>query len=90
LSLEQAFEKYRYLNNIQVEAMTELGLNRQQVTSSNFGSHTINAIKDIQKRTKELSSHEAFELVREKSNTDTKTFVESYLLAKKKSTKTYW
>ena len=30
LSLEEAFAKYRNLNNIQVEAMTGLGLSRQQ------------------------------------------------------------
>ena len=78
--------KYRNLNNIQVEAMTGLDC-RQQVTAPNFGSHTVSAIRDIQKRTEELSSGKAFEMVRGKTYRDTHEFVESYLSATKKAQK---
>ena len=43
------------LNNIEVEGMVELGLSREQVLGENFGYHTIDAIKDIQKRSSEIS-----------------------------------
>jgi uncharacterized protein (DUF433 family) len=59
VSLEDAFAKYGGLNHIEVQAMTELGLSRAQVLAPNFGYHTVSAIKDIQKRTEELSSSEA-------------------------------
>lgn len=86
-SLEDAFVKYRHLNNSQIEAMTVLGLSRQQVTVPNFGYHTISAIRDIQKRTVKLSSSDAFEMVKEKSYKDTKEFLESYLKATRKTQK---
>ena len=38
LSLEDAFTKYKGLNNFQVKGIAELNLSRDQVTSSNFGS----------------------------------------------------
>ncbi|KTD72720.1 hypothetical protein [Legionella tucsonensis] len=86
-SLEDAFVKYRDLNLPQIEAMTVLGFSREQVTAPNFGNHTIRAISDIQKRTEELSSSDAFEMVKGKSYKDTQEFVESYLKATKKAQK---
>ncbi len=85
--LEDAFEKYRNRNNIEIQAMLELGLACAQVLAPNFGAHTISAIKDMQKRTEELSSLDAFEMLRGKSDRDTTTFLEAYLLAKKKAQK---
>ncbi len=86
-SLEDAFAKYRALNNIEIQAMTELGLSREQVLAPNFGEHTVSAIKSIQKRTGKLSSDEAFEMVKGKSTKDTKKHVAAYLEATKKAQK---
>ena len=61
-----------------------LGLSRQQVTVPNFGTHTINAIKDIKKRSEELSTDAAFEMVQGKSSIDTKEFMKFYLSSTKK------
>ncbi len=44
LDLQKAFEKYKDLNNIEVDAMTKFGLTREQVLSYNFGDHTSRAI----------------------------------------------
>lgn len=87
VSLEDAFAKYGELNNIKVQAMTELGLSRAQVLAPNFGDHTVRAIKDIQKRTEELSSSEAFEMVKGKSYKDTVEHVKAYLEATKRPQK---
>ena len=85
--MQEAFERYSGLNNIEVDAITQLGLTRNQVLTPNFGYHTVSAIEKIQKRTKELSSGEAFEMVRGKTDRDTQEFVESYLLTTKKAQK---
>jgi len=87
VSLEDAFEKYRFLDYMQIHAMTELGLSRAQVSVYNFGDHTINAIQSIQKRTKSLSPSDAFEMVKGKSYEDTNQFVKSYLEATKNAQK---
>ena len=42
---QESFEKYKNLNNIQVDAMTKFGLTREQVLSHNFGDHTSRAIE---------------------------------------------
>ena len=47
----------------------------------------MNAVSDIQKRTPELSSGEAFKMVEGKTDSDTKEFVNSYLLATRKTQK---
>ena len=86
-SLEDAFAKYSSLNNIEIEAMTELGLSRAQVLAPNFGDHTVSAIRDIKKRTEELSLADAFEMVRGKSYSETSAFVERYLADTKKAQK---
>ena len=87
VDLQTAFEKYSGLNKIAVDAVAQLGLTREQVLTDNFGYHTIDAIKNIQKRTRELSSGKAFEMVRGKSEADTQDFVKSYLLATRKAQK---
>jgi hypothetical protein len=86
-SLEDAFAKYRDLYNIEIQAMTELGLSRAQVLAPNFDYHTVSAIRDLQKRTRGLSSIDAFEMVKGKSYSETTAFVESYLAATKKAQK---
>ena len=51
-TLEAAFEKYCYLTYNQKQGMTELGLSRAQVSTLNFGYHTVSAIKaEIEKGT---------------------------------------
>ncbi len=85
--LQECFNKYRDLNNIEVDAITKLGLTRVQVLTDNFGEHTVHAVSDIQKRTPELSSGEAFKMVEGKTYGDTKEFVKSYLLATRKTQK---
>lgn len=87
LPLEGAFAKYSGLNAIQVDGMTKLGLSRQQVFVPNFGKHTINAIKVIQKRDQQISLDNAFAMVRGKSWGDTEKFVKSYLESTKKAQK---
>ena len=57
----------------------QLGLTSQQVLVHNFGYHTITAIKQIKKRTKQLTSSQAFEMVMGKSAADTDEFVKNYL-----------
>jgi len=79
VTLNNAFAKYAGLTNFQIQAMTDLGLNHNQVTSTNFGIHTIKGIGDIRKRRPELSSVEAFELIRGKSLVDTESFLSSFL-----------
>lgn len=71
-------------NIYQQQAGEKLGLTRDQVLTRNFGYHTIDAIRDIQKRTKDLSSSEAFKMVKGMSSQDKQKFVESYLLKTKK------
>ena len=74
-------------NKYQQDEGIKLGLSRAQVLAPNFGYHTDSAIKDIQKRTGELSSSEAFEMVKGKSNKDTQEHVKAYLEATKKAQK---
>ena len=74
-------------NKYQQDEGIKLGLSRAQVLAPNFGYHTVSAIKDIQKRTGELSSSEAFEMVKGKSNKDTQEHVKAYLEATKKAQK---
>ena len=83
-NLEEAFSKYKGLNNIQVEGMTSLGLTGSQVRTQNFDFHTIKAINDIRKRTETLSVTQAFEMVSGKSFTDTQEVMVSYLESTKK------
>ena len=87
VTLEAAFEKYQSFNNIQVVGMTDLGLDRKQITTPNFGFHTINAISDLKKRTEELTFGQAFEMVSGKSPQDTQEFVELYLQSTRKQQK---
>ena len=60
LSLEAAFAKYSGLNWLQVKAMSELDLSRKQVSTKNFGHHTIDAIKDELAKEDPLSLEAAF------------------------------
>ncbi|MBM3590804.1 MAG: hypothetical protein FJX30_05495 [Alphaproteobacteria bacterium] len=87
VELQVAFKKYSTLNIAEVDGITKLGLTREHVLTPNFGYHTLYAVKDILKRTKELSSDQAFEMVKGKSSQDTKKFVESYLSTTKKAQK---
>ena len=84
VSLEDAFAKYRELKYIEINAMTELGLSRAHVLAPNFGSHTISAIKDIKKRTKELTFSEVFEMIKGKSCQETQEHVKAYLESTRK------
>lgn len=84
--LQTAFETYRNLAPIQISAITELGLTREQVLSPNFGEYTINAIKNIQKRTPQISVIQAFEMVGGKSFFATKEFMSNYLSESKRYT----
>ncbi len=72
--LEDAFEKYRDLNNIETRAMTELGLIRAQVMAPNFGYHTISAIKAEMK--KGASREDAFEKYRNRNNIEIQAMLE--------------
>lgn len=72
--------------DIEEEGRT-LGLTESQVNSPNFTSHKLYAIAQIQQRTKDLSSSDAYEMVRGKSPKDTQEFVESYMQATQKAQK---
>lgn len=61
----------------------KLGLTEEEVSTPNFSWQTINAIKDIRKRT-DVSVSEAFKIVSGKSINDTQKFVASYLKYTKK------
>lgn len=84
--LQTAFEKYRDLTYIETSGIAELGLEREQVLSPNFGFHTVNAIQDIQKRTPQISVIQAFEMVGGKSFFATKEFMSNYLSESKRYT----
>ena len=74
-------------NPYQQQQGKNLGLSDAQVLTPNFDYHTVNAIRDIQKRTKTLSSVDAFEMVKDKSYSETEAFAEHYLESKKKAQK---
>ena len=61
----------------------KLGLSYQRVLTPNFGDYTIDAIENIQKKTKDISTSKAFELVQEKTYRETEGFLNSYLQATK-------
>lgn len=64
-----------------------LGLSYAEAMTSNFDFHTIDAIKTIQKRTPELSSTEAFTMVKGKSPEATQQAVTHYLISTNKAQK---
>jgi hypothetical protein len=86
-SLFEAYERFHGLGNMQITGMTELGLEPKHVTSANFGWHTINAVKSITKRTREISAVEAFNMIRGLSYSETKKVLEKYLASTKKPMK---
>lgn len=62
----------------------QLGLSAAQVSTLNFGWHTIYAIENIQKRAPMLSSSEAFGMVQGMAEQAAQQYVTAYLASTKK------
>ncbi len=82
-TVADAYAKFCRLSNVQVKAMQQLGLTREHVLAPNFGYHTFNAIQSIQKCSKQLTSEQAFQLVKGISPEAINDVVKHYLDSQK-------